>query len=309
MQSDRPNAPRAESDAEDPASKGTAEPVPWWRRTRNQVLAGVGTVVTGVLVTVVANLVSARLPTPGPGQPTSTAVAPAASEPHGGTRSSGWSLVPIVLENDYLSVTAFMQPYVSCKAATGWVFDQPPKQLAPLVLTHLSGINSLNSWIARHGGIPQSGNYITLTVQGLNGHTVIIESLGVKVLSRAAPPRGTAAVLSGGCGGLRPSFFDVNLDRPGLQATPVSGVNEAGKKVPAIPLPHTVTESSPEQWRIRILTTNCDCTFVPYFTWSSDGKVGTFEIPDGSQPWRIAAVTRSRAAMPGANGQWNPISP
>jgi hypothetical protein len=300
MQSDNPNEHRVESDAEHLASKGTAEPVPWWRRTRNQILAGVGTIVTGVLIAVIANLVSARLPTSTHTQPTSTTVAPAANEPYSGTRGSGWSAAPIVLENDYLSVTASMQPYLSCKAATGWVFKQPPKQLAPL------DRNDPNSWAVRNGGIPQSGNYITLTVQGRNGHTVVILSLGVKIVSRAAPPTGTAAILSGGCGGLTPSFFDVNLDKSSLQAIPVGGVNAVGKKVPAVPLPHTVTESSPEQWRLRILTANCDCAFVPYFTWSSDGNTGTFDVRDGSEPWRVAAVTRARPAFPGANGRWNP---
>ena len=75
---------------------------------------------------------------------------------------------------------------------------------------------------------------------------------------------------------------------------------------PAVPLPHTVTESGPEQWRLRIKTTNCDCTFVPYFTWSSDGNAGTFDIPDGSKPWQVAAVTRAHPAFRGANGRWTP---
>jgi hypothetical protein len=306
LESDGPDPSRVATDAGEPAAKDTAETtetVPWWRRTRNQVLGGVGAVVTGVLIAVIANMVSARLPAPQPGQPTSTAVTPGTNEPQSSTRGTGWSAVPIVLENDYVSVTAFMQPYQSCKAATGWVFKQPMNKLAPLAPTSLNGINT---WAVRNGGIPQSGNYITLTVQGRNGHTVVIESLGVKILRRAAPPTGTAAMLGGGCGGLRPSFFDVNLDKPGLQATPVSGVNPLGNKVPAVPLPHTVTESGPEQWRLRITTTNCDCTFVPYFTWSSDGNVGTFNILDGSKPWRVAAVTRAHPAFMGINGRWTP---
>jgi hypothetical protein len=143
-------------------------------------------------------------------------------------------------------------------------------------------------------------------VQARPGHTVIILSFGVKILSRAAPPAGTAANLSGGCGGLTPSFFDVNLDKPGLKAIPVTGQNMAGKKAPAVPVPHTVTESAPEQWRLRVLTTACDCTFVPYFTWSSDGNEGTFQITNGSGPWRVAAVTKARQATRGTNGRWEP---
>ena len=194
-----------------------------------------------------------------------------------------------------------MQPGDVCHGATGWVFSQPPQELAAL------GPNSdPNSWAVRNGGIPQSGNFITLTVQGRNGHTVVILSFGVKILSRTAPPTGTRATMSGGCGGLMPSFFVANLDKPSLQARPVSGVDEAGNKVRAVPLPHTVTESGPEQWRLQILTANCDCAFIPYFTWSSDGNEGTFQIPDGSGPWRVAAATKARPALRDSSGRWNP---
>lgn len=285
MKPDNTNTPHVASDSEPPASKRT-EVEPWWRRTRNQVLAGVGTVVVGVAVAVIANLVSARLPTPVSARPTSTSVTPVVT-PSPGTRGNGWSLTPVVLANDYLTVTASMQPGAFCPG-TGWVFRQPPTQLAPSA----SNSPALNSWAVHNGGIPQSGNYITFTVQARNGHTVIILDFGIKILRRAVPV-GTATKFLGSCGGgLTPSFFDVNLDKPGLQVTPVSGMDAVGNPVPPVPLPHEVTESSPEQWRFQILTTNCDCTFVPYFTWSSDGNLGTFSVPDGSQPWRVTAVTR-----------------
>jgi hypothetical protein len=204
--------------------------------------------------------------------------------------------------NDYLTVTVSMLPGQECKAAQSWVFRQSPKQLAPLPLT-----SDPNVWAARNGGVPQSGNYITVTVQGRNGHTVVVLSFGVRILRRAAPPSGTAATLGGGCGGLVPSFFDLNLDDPVVQATAVSGIDDAGHPVPAVPLPHVVTESSPEQWRIRILTTKCDCTFVPYFTWSSDGNQGTFEITNRSGPWRVAATTKAQPAIRNnIKGVWAP---
>jgi hypothetical protein len=265
MEPDDSNAPRAAS-GKSAASRGSQEPVPWWRRTRNQVLAGLGAIVTAALAGVIVNIVSPRLPAPVKPQPTSVRVTPAVGGPYTRASGSGWSLRPTVLENDYLTVTASMQPGVSCRGATGWVFRQPPRQLPPLPWS-----SDPNKWALRNGGIPRSGNYITVTVQGINGHTVVILDFGVKVLRRAAPPTGTAAFTSGQCGGLTPSFFDVKLDRPGLQVKPVTGIDAAGNRVPAVPLPHTVTESGPEQWHLRILTTTCDCTFVPYFTWSSDG--------------------------------------
>src|SRR6516164_3558668 len=160
-------------------------------------------------------------PGPARAQPTSTSVTPAVTTPanaapaangrYTGPPGGGWSANPVVLGNDYLTVTATMQPGDVCHGATGWVFSQPPQELAAL------GPNSdPNSWAVRNGGIPQSGNFITLTVQGRNGHTVVILSFGVKILSRAAPPAGTRATMSGGCGGLMPSFFVANLDKPSL---------------------------------------------------------------------------------------------
>ena len=282
-----------------PDSRQTAKPKRWWRQTRTRVLAGAGGVIAGVLILVIGNFLSARLPSRAHAQPTSTSVTRMAAGTYAGAQGSGWPLTPIVLANDYLTVTASMQPDQGCKAERSWVFQQSPQQLAPLPLT-----TDPNTWAIRNGGIPQSGNYISVTVQGLNGHTVVILSFGVKILSRAAPPAGTAASLTGGCGGLTPSFFDLNLDSPIVQATPVSGIDDAGHTVPAVPLPHVVTESSPEQWQLRILTTTCDCTFVPYFTWSSDGNQGTFEITNGSGPWRVAAITKARAAIRNISGQW-----
>lgn len=299
MDLDDSNAPHADNETTSAAVK-PAKQVPWWRKTRNQVLAGVGTIVVGVLTGVIVAVVTARLPTPVPPEPTSTAVTP--NPGLAGSGASGWSDTPTVLKNDYLGVTAAMQPDQGCKAATGWVFQQSPQQLAPLAPT-----GDPNGWALHNHGIPQSGNYITITAQGLNGHTVIIQSFGVKVLSRAAPPTGTAAFLTGGCGGLTPSFFSVNLDKPGLQATPVAGVDAAGHKIRAVPLPHVVTESRPEQWRLRVTTADCNCTFMPYFTWSSDGNQGIFYVTNHSDPWRIAAVTKARRAIRGANGRWNPF--
>ena len=300
MNEDDSNAPQVASQAKPSSSGDSQKSVPWWRRTRNQVLTGLGAIATAVLTGVIVNVVSARVPAPVQPQPTSTSVTHAASVPNS-VAGSGWSPTPKVLENDYLTVTASMQPDQACEGATGWVFRQPPRQLAPLPFK-----NDPNSWAVRNGGVPASGNYITLTVQGNHGHTVVILDFGVKVIRRTSPPTGTAANLSGGCGGLTPSFFDVNLDKPDLQVKPVSGEDAAGNKVTAVPLPHTLSESSPEQWRLRILTTNCDCEFVPYFTWSSDGNEGTFQVTNGSAPWRVAAVTEARSATRGSNGQWEP---
>ena len=301
MKPDDSNAPHADSNAEASAPRDAQDSPRGWRRTRNKVLAGIGAIITTVIGGVILAVVVPRLPAPVHPQPTSPRVTHPGNEPNAGAHGMGWSLRPTVLANDYLTVTASMQPDQPCLGATGWVFRQPPRQLAPLPWR-----SDPNSWALRNGGIPQSGNYLTVTVQGNHGHTVVILAFGVKVLSRSAPPTGTAANLAGGCGGLTPSFFDANLDKPDLQVKPVAGLDAAGKKVPAVPLPHTVSESSPEQWHLRFLTATCDCIFVPYFTWSSDGNVGTFQLTNGSGQWRVAATVKAQRAIRDSNGQWKP---
>ena len=300
MDSDNPKAPDTVGPGDSSSSGSTATdvPTPWWRPTRKHVIAWVSFVMTAAVIPIIVNIVSSGITKQTPPtartaapQATSTKVTEAAGEQqYSGPHGYGWAASPVILKNDYVSVEATMKPDDECNGATGWVFRQSPTKLAPL-----TSYNP-NDWAIRNGGIPQSGNYITLDVQALNGHTVIIDTIGVKVISRAAPPSGTAAILSGGCGGLTPSLFRVNLDQPGLQVRPVDGVDITGKKIPPIPLPHVVTETGPEQWRLQILTATCDCTFVPYFTWSSDGSAGTFEITDGSGPWQVASAAKAHPA-------------
>ncbi len=288
-------APADGHSGEEPdGSKAHAENVAWWRPARAKVAAAAAAVITTALALTVSNLatgwVTHLFVTSKPvAEPTSTVATPFLRQQS--NHGLGWSVSPTVLTNSYLTVTASMQPGDLCDGATGWVFQQSPRQLRPPAL----GTNDIQ-WAVRNHGIPESGNYITVTVQGLHGHTVIIEQFGVRVISRRPPPTGTAAILSGGCGGLQPAFFDLNLDEYQPQVIPVAGTNSVGQHFKPVPLPHVVSESDPEQWRLQVVTKECDCSFVPYFTWSSDGSQGTFYITNGSGPWRVAAVTKAKLA-------------
>ena len=67
-----------------------------------------------------------------------------------------------------------------------------------------------DGWAAANGGIPASGNYIDVTLQGLNGHTVVVSSISADITSRRDPLQGTYTTLGCGCGGLIPYRFSLN---------------------------------------------------------------------------------------------------
>ena len=216
-------------DSDAPNGKGTPapgsdKPVPWWRRTRNQVLAGVGTVVTGVVAGVIISVVSVRLPAPVHAQPTSTSVTARGQR---AVRRRPRHQLASHAKDSWKRLRGrhgihAARPGLQGRHGIG--VRQPPQQLAPL------GWNGdPDSWAVRNHGIPQSGNYITLTVQARPGHTVII----LRFVSRSSAgqrrqkeqPRTFPGDVR-----LTPSFFDVNLDKPGLQAMPVTGRTRHGRR-------------------------------------------------------------------------------
>ena len=227
----------------------------------------------------------------------------AAKTPYHGPPGTGWSLTPVTSGNDYVSVTATMDPTQACKGATSWIMPEPPAQLAPLP-SFTAG--AVSDWAAANGGIPQSKNYITMTVFAANHHTVVINDFGVRVVNRAKPTGGTRAVLSAGCGGLEPSLFTANLDADNPLAQPVAGRDPSGKVVPPVPLPHEITASGPEVWRLQLTTSHCQCDYIPYFDWSSEGNSGRYDVTLRDKPWRITASTGAKSAYPSGKS-WTPF--
>lgn len=292
-----PESAKSARPASDSLAHGTKRV--WWRTTGGKIAGVAGGIITTALALVISNLATGWLTHPHAASPASLRAGLESAAPKLTSSGVGWSLSPVVRSNGFLAVTASMEPQDTCDGATGWVFRQLPSRLQALPLA-----GDPVAWAVRNHGIPQSGNYISVTVQGLNGHTVVIESFGVKIISKQQAPTGTAAILSGGCGGLEPSFFKLNLDTPDAQIVPTFGSTATGETVQPVALPHVVSESNPEQWHLQIITTRYDCTFVPYFTWSSDGQQGTFYITNGSAPWEIASITRSQPAFRNAAGAW-----
>ena len=185
------------------------------------------------------------------------------------------------------------------------VFDKDPQNL-PGVL-HDDDLDDLNTWAAANGGIPASGNDVVVTLQGLNGHTVVVNSISVDVVSRTEPPHGTYPANILPCGaGLVPYRFQADLD-----ATPVSVTAVADD--PAVAegqahRPSTCPMRSAAQSRrsgISAVTNTCTCEWMATLEWTSDGQQGTRPITDNGRPFRVAAVTRAtRVQYDWHNGGW-----
>src|SRR5262249_332678 len=149
--------------------------------------------------------------------------------------------------------------YSCATGEAGWVFNQKPSEL-PGVKPN----DNREAWAAANGGIPASGNYYVVNLQGLKGHTVIVNSISVDVVSRADPPRGSCAYTGGECGGIIPYRFSLDLDKNPVTVTAVEddGVVDPGGVRRPVALPHAISQSDPEVWHIAAVTKECNCEWT-----------------------------------------------
>lgn len=85
-----------------------------------------------------------------------------------------------------LYVTAELAPpFAVCEGGTGWVFQREAKALSTAPL-----LSKLDRWAAEGGGVPASGNYVDVQLQGAGSRTVIVTDIRIEVTRRRRPPRG-----------------------------------------------------------------------------------------------------------------------
>lgn len=214
----------------------------------------------------------------------------------------------IISPEEYLSATARVpSSRASCQhGGEGWVFNKDPQHL-PMVLPR----DDVDAWAAANGGIPASGNYVTVDLQARNGHTVVLDSISINVVSRTNPLQGTWANTWAQCGGLKPYRFQANLDTTPLTVTaiPDEGAVPEGEVRRPVELPHSISASDPtEVWNLTAVTTSCTCEWTATLNWTSEGRQGHTDITNNGHPFRVAAVTRSTRVLPGDNG-WMIVRP
>lgn len=271
-------------------------------------LAAVFAILTGI-GGAVAWVASTRPPDPTvrevqpqpPAKPAATS--PAAQQTHAAVPpgGSGWSTTEVNTRNDFLYVTASMNPLPSCQdGGAGWVFQQKPGELAPMRWAEQKA--KADEWAHANSGIPRAGNHVQLTLGELNG-AFVINSISARVTRRSAPSIQTVPELSTGCGGVTQSYFEVNLDEgDNPRATPVSAAGVA-----PVPLPHKLdAQDRFETWNVIVNTSSCDCDFVLAFTYTVAGQPHTYEVPlqDG-KPWRVSAAPGLQPVPRDPNGAWS----
>lgn len=123
-------------------------------------------------------------------------------------------------------------------------------------------------------GLPASGGWLNVLVQGDGGQPVTIESVTAKVISRQ--PEKPGAVLYSYCQGYSPSHTYVRLD---LQETRPTAVNvpEPDPTGPAtvVPLPIEVTGDSPAQFYIKPVSGSMTVRWSLQIHWERGNESGT----------------------------------
>lgn len=168
-----------------------------------------------------------------------------------------------------------------------YVIGKPPGQVPPPPAAEDAEVWA-NAQDAVHGG----ETIVRVSVQGRSSAAVVLETLHVRVVRRAAPPGDGAFVYDTalGCGGgLKPASFAVNLDAHTPVPRAVSG-KRGDETLPARRLPYRVSVEDPEVLLVKAQTEHCACDWYLDLDWSSQGRTGTIRIDDDGRPFRTAGI-------------------
>ncbi|SEE70024.1 Helix-turn-helix domain-containing protein [Streptomyces sp. 3213] len=166
-----------------------------------------------------------------------------------------------------------------------YVVEKSPARVPPPPAPEDAG-----TWAAKQRAVHGRETDVEISVQGRTSTAVVLESLRVRVVGRAAPLHGTAYAMDQGCGGeVSPRYFGVDLDAGRPLARPVAG-SDLGTPVPAVHLPYRVSAQDPEVLLVKARTRTCDCRWYLELGWSSPGRTGTLRIDDHGRPFRTTSI-------------------
>ncbi|MEU7823409.1 hypothetical protein [Catellatospora sp. NPDC049133] len=262
-----------------PAPVAAARPaMGWWRRHR--VLRNwLGGVASAVVVSVISGVALAYL-------------TPSADTP-GGTPPTAAAADELPFSLDVLSRGDYCRPYV-VNADPGEL-SSPHRVMDP-ESRRPPADDEVAEWMQRVEAIPSEGR-ILLTLQGSTSKTVVLQDLTIEVVERGPAIEATRLYYpDSGCGANEsPRLFKVGLDDANPRPVPVPGTDAAGKEIPAVAFPFSVSESDPEIFVITAEPGRCDCTWRLRLRWTSAGRSGTLVIDDHGRPFRTAAVVDTNA--------------
>jgi hypothetical protein len=164
--------------------------------------------------------------------------------------------------------------------------------------------SSVNEWAASHHGVDGYETAVLIELQGLSDQVVTISQPQVVVTRKKSPVAGTAALLSGGCGGESENrVFKIDLDQRIPKATLVSGtpyppLQNGTETFRQASSPYfTISASDPEYFVVIATTKTCFCQWHLILNWQSMGKSGTVLIENGSAPFGTSAVNPASNAI------------
>lgn len=179
-----------------------------------------------------------------------------------------------------LAAVVMIQP-VPCRS--GWVVPDRGQHMIPDVQGQQPA-----------GAVMSSGGSVIVTVQGVAGRTVVLQSMTVVVVRRA--PSMAGIYLPAGCQEeLVPRKYELNLDSPTPRVVPQPG---------NIGFPYTITNDDPEQFVITPDVASGDVEWSLYLTWTSGASEGRLVLDDSGRPFRTTATAAARQFCVDLAGAW-----
>ena len=199
--------------------------------------------------------------------------AAASPAPTAGGSSDSVAAVPL---------TVATRPYAwDSPCGLPYLVDRPPAEVPPPPAEQ-----DAPGWVSALGGVSGGSQLLELTIQGTGRNTVVLESLHVRMVNRAAPLTWNAYLMGYegvGCGGGVPTnAFDINLDADRPAATPEAGQRD---------FPFKVSESDPEVFYITGDASSHDVTWYLELEWSSGDRHGILRIDDQGKPFHTSGMS------------------
>ncbi len=146
-----------------------------------------------------------------------------------------------------------------------------------------------------------SDGELTVTVQGLTGRSVVLQSITVDVTNRSRPMNG--AYLPRECEGeMTPRKYRVDLDasKPRLVPEPKT-----------VAFPYKVNDIEPEQFVVAPVITSGAAEWRLILSWTSGPDSGELVVDDAGKPFRTTTASAARAfcvqyAEPSGMQSWSP---
>jgi hypothetical protein len=172
-----------------------------------------------------------------------------------------------------------------------YVLDKPPEAV-PLPPHDVNGINDApDAWAASVGASDGAESHLRITIQGDSDQTVVLQSLKIVVVERAASGGRYGYRANDGCGaGASPRYFDVDLESARPVAQPVVGQDESGKEIPAVAFPFTVSRVDPEIFEVYATSLKSSTSWFVTLEWSSGTRTGVYKLDDHGKPFLTRAI-------------------